>query len=186
MEALAKLVSSSSVPVGRVERSIDMGRVFANIFHNVDFTASGPSDLANVLAEEPEGGPDALTHWELCSSFDFTVGSEELVSCYHSSRCITIATIVLSVSLNHKVAACDERVFTSISVVFELIVALSDRASLERPFALVDIATIEFITPGENPFGSLGAGETSCEEESECFRYHRLIYYYINSNYFKY
>ena len=84
VESLGKVEAASLIPAGRVERAVHMSGFLPNELHDVDFAASRPADLADVLPEQPKGGPDALTNGDLGSRFDLAIGSEELVLSNHS------------------------------------------------------------------------------------------------------
>ena len=42
-------------------------------FHDVDFTARGPSNILNVGSEHPKGGPEALCVWDSHAGFHHSI-----------------------------------------------------------------------------------------------------------------
>jgi len=45
-----------------------------NVFHNVDFVASGPADSIDVIAQHPESRPNTLAIRHAHASFHITIG----------------------------------------------------------------------------------------------------------------
>src|SRR5216684_7248915 len=61
---VGKAVRISDSPRTRISRSMDCAvnhsRLFADILHDVDLAAAGPSCCSNVVAQHPERGPNPL------------------------------------------------------------------------------------------------------------------------------
>ena len=60
-------VRSVAVPLEKraVDGAVDGGGLFADVLHDVDLAALWPSGGGDVIAEHPEGGPDALACGDL-------------------------------------------------------------------------------------------------------------------------
>src|SRR5450631_4579673 len=59
---------------GAVDGAVNQRGLFADVFHDVDFSAGGPAGFVDVDAEHPEGGPDALSARNLHAGFEAAVG----------------------------------------------------------------------------------------------------------------
>src|SRR5206468_7066519 len=58
---------------GAVQAAVVGARFPADVLHDVDLTAAGPADAADVVAEHPEGGPDALAPGQLDTGLEVPV-----------------------------------------------------------------------------------------------------------------
>src|ERR1035438_2332745 len=75
-------------------------RLLADIFHDVDLAAVGPTDLGYVIAHRPERRPDALPVRELDAGFDLAIGGGELAFGLETAR--GVVTGFVFQSANHQ------------------------------------------------------------------------------------
>src|SRR5207244_4541732 len=58
---------------GAMHRAVYPAGLLANVLHDVDLAARGPADLVAVVAQHPEGGPQALPARDLNPSLHAAV-----------------------------------------------------------------------------------------------------------------
>src|SRR5229473_6275281 len=91
-------VACSADGAGAMQRAVNDARLLADIFHDVDFTALGPADGADVIAKHPEGGPHSLPCGYFYAGFEPAVGLAEEALGFEASggvipRCAATACI---------------------------------------------------------------------------------------------
>src|SRR6266852_8605834 len=62
---------------GTVKRTVDRAGFPSDIFHYVDFAASGPVDGSDVVAKHPESGPHSLPCGNFDACFEAAIGLAE-------------------------------------------------------------------------------------------------------------
>src|SRR5690349_11670409 len=70
----SRCVAGATRSAGAVKRAMHCAWLLADVFHDVDFAASGPTDSGNVVAKHPEGGPHSLPCGNLDARFKAAVG----------------------------------------------------------------------------------------------------------------
>src|SRR5690348_13202356 len=71
-----------------MNRSMDRAWLLADVFHDVDFAAARPFDLADVVAKHPECRPHALAFRYFDASLKTSIELGELARCLHAGGCI--------------------------------------------------------------------------------------------------
>src|ERR1051326_8178552 len=66
--------------------AVNCGRLFADVFHDVDLAAVGPADLVDVFAEHPERRPDSLPARNLDAGFETSIGLSEFALRFEAGR----------------------------------------------------------------------------------------------------
>src|SRR5689334_13375667 len=64
-----------------------------NVLHNVDLSTSRPADCVDVVTQHPERGPDALSAWDLDSSFETAIFEVEFSFCDQSGGSVLARSI---------------------------------------------------------------------------------------------
>lgn len=159
--------SAGMVNTNRVGRSVHSVGIFTNVLHDVNFSASGPSDIADVFTEHPECRPHSLSSGELCSHFEFTVEGSEVTSSSQFTGCVLVSTVLFLSCGDNKVSAINSNILLSISVVLEFIVTEATVGNIDVPLVSVNGVSIEFIAPGLDPAG-FSYGGSSKAEKCEC------------------
>src|SRR5437764_14030035 len=73
---------------GAVNGAVNQTWFFADIFHDVDLAAGGPAGFVDVVAEHPEGGPDALSARNLDAGLEAPVGLRKFAKCFQARRSV--------------------------------------------------------------------------------------------------
>src|SRR5262249_12078483 len=98
-------------------------RVLALHLHDVDLATRGPSNLTDVGAQRPEGGPYAAALRRLDASFNPRVYAKGVVSAgIHPRRRVLTATKILAPRFDDQHPIFNPRVLRPIGVVLELVV----------------------------------------------------------------
>src|SRR5579859_1051715 len=78
VDTAGEFVHRCEVAVARIPRSVHRamygGRLFADILHDVDLAAGGPTDLPEVISDEPECRPHALSARNFDARFEASIG----------------------------------------------------------------------------------------------------------------
>src|SRR3989442_5704 len=139
---------------GAMHRAVHPARLLADVLHDVDLTARGPADRGAVVAQHPEGGPQALPARDLNPCFHAPVAPRaQPLGLESGGRVVTISER-LTASLDDEVAACDARVFGAVGVELELRVAPAAAPGLADPFSRIEGRAVELVVPHELPPGT--------------------------------
>lgn len=153
----ASVMVGGGIPVLRmatfvcpVVRAVDDAFVVDG-FDDVDFATGGPTDVFDVFAEHPEGGPNAFANGKCNTCFHSAVGEGELVLRKEARGGVFLTFVVffLRTDVEHAVFHID--VFRAVCVVFQFAVtpAVFARADVVAPFGFVNGVAIEFVAPEE-------------------------------------
>ncbi len=125
----------------------------ADVLHDVNLAAVGPSGTRIIRAEHPECGPDALAFGDLHARLDATVGPRLLAQRLDASRGVVVGAVSFFLGGDDEIAvAVHGRVVGRVGVVFELAVAKAIAARVKHPFGGIDGRTrgaVELIAPNE-------------------------------------
>src|SRR5260221_12017217 len=140
---------------GTVERTVDRARLLADVFHDVDFAASGPVDGSDVVAEHPESGPHPLSCGNFDAGFEAAVGLAEEALSFEASRGVvahgaaTAGVRGLVHRGNDQVATLHLSILRKVCIALEFIVAPAVATGVVSPFGRVGSSTIgvELIAP---------------------------------------
>src|SRR5262249_49319231 len=143
---------------GPVQAAVNDRRFAANVFHDVDLSASGPTHLPDIRSEHPECRPDALSERHFYAGLDSAVTLAEFVFGKQSCRSIVAPNTVLSSEallekLDYKMSvAIEKRVVAAAGIGFKLVVAPAVAPHVVVPLRLIGNAAgraIEFISPAQ-------------------------------------
>src|SRR5260370_27747102 len=124
---------------GTMERTMDRARLLADIFHDVDFAASGPVDGSDVVAEHPESGPHPLSGRNLDTGFEAAVSLAEAALSFEGSRGVvahgaaTTGVRGLGHRGNDQVATLHLSILRKVGIALEFVVAPTVAAGVIRP-----------------------------------------------------
>src|SRR2546429_3202101 len=77
-----------------MDRSMNSCRLFfANILHDVNFTASRPANRGTITTKQPESRPESLTVRNFDASYEKTIGKVKVTIGTYASRSILTGTI---------------------------------------------------------------------------------------------
>ena len=140
-------------PVRAVQAAVYRGGLLADVLHNVDLAAAGPSPFSDVGAERPEGGPHALAVGNLDAGFDAAVAHRELAQRLQARR--GNLPIRCAQRLNDQVTlAILKGVLEVVGVVLEFLVSPTVGAEFVHPLRRVGRGlrgAVELIVPDELP-----------------------------------
>src|SRR5277367_4271840 len=133
----------------------------ADVLHDVDFSAIGPSGGGEIVAEQPEGRPNPLTVWKLDARFEPAVFLGEFSLRLNAPRGVAALNPVganefFTNRLEDKLAVFHADVSVARSVILQLPIAPAASAILNLPLGCIRrraISAIELVAPGENPVG---------------------------------
>jgi hypothetical protein len=140
-----------------VDRTVNGGGLFADIFHDVDLAALGPADRVDVVAEHPKGGPDTLAFWNFYPGFEAAEGLSEQALCLQTRGRVFAGDAVAAFKIffasgDNEVAVLDAGVLPAIRVGLEFVIAPTVAAEVVGPFFRVGSGTVggvEFVGPDE-------------------------------------
>jgi len=177
MESIAEtrgtVVSVAGIKTNTVSRAINVVGIFSDELHNVDFTASRPSDLVDVVTQQPESGPDAFTMRKLGSHFELSVLDGKFALSLETSRSITATSIVFFQSLDNEVTTAKISILVTVSVTLRFVVSPAIVVShVEIPFVSIDGVAIKLIGPDLNPSLAVGSDQNQSKNSKEFERSH--------------
>src|ERR1051326_6720749 len=174
----------SNAFVTRVARTVNSamngGRLFADIFHDVDLAAGGPARLVDVIAEHPECGPDSLTARDLDAGLETAVVLRELALGFEAgggvvARHAVWAGVFFLNGFDDQVAIMQRGVLGADGVVLEFVIAPAAASGFQNPLGRIRsgaIGAIKFVAPHQSPrgctwpiIGGLRFREAGCEQE---------------------
>src|SRR5262249_1323894 len=144
VEAVAKAALGKSIRgsqrsragiAGAVQGAANGAGFPADVFHDVNLTASGPTDGGDIVAEKPESRPNAAAGGDLDASFEAAVFlSEEsprgeAPGSEMTANAVAASELFLE-SFNDQIAAFEMDVLGPRSVGFQLVVSPAVAASL--------------------------------------------------------
>lgn len=94
VKALCIVMSFMRVKAFSMERGMNVIRILANPFHNINFTASWPSNLVNIISKHPESRPDTFSMRKLCPHFNFTIHPRVFSLCLEATRSVLTTSII--------------------------------------------------------------------------------------------
>src|SRR5437899_311741 len=124
---------------GTMERTVDRARLLADVFHDVDFAASGPVDGSDVVAKHPESGPHSLSGGNFDARFEAAIGLAEEALSFEASRGVvahgaaTAGERGLVHRGNDQVAALHLSILREVCIALEFVVAPTVAAGVIRP-----------------------------------------------------
>ncbi len=121
-----------------MNRGVDivLVRRIADILHDVDLAAVGPSGTWIVRAEHPKCRPDPLPLWDLDTCLDATVRPLGFALRLDTSGCVVVAPLrLLSGRYDEIAVAVHGRVVGRIRVVLEFAIAPTIATRIERPLS---------------------------------------------------
>ena len=147
---------------------MDGARLLADIFHDVDFSALRPADFADVVAQDPKGGPHPFPGGNLDARFEAPVSlGEESLRLEPRGRVFARYAIRSGEFFfprgDEQAAIPNFSVRGAIGVVLEFVIAPAVAANIVGPLCLVGqrtVGTIELVAPNEPPVGGGRNGET--------------------------
>ena len=150
-------IGGGAVGERAVDGAVDGGGLFADIFHDVDFAAFGPADGFDVVAEHPEGGPDALALRDFDAGFEAAEGLGEEALGFQARGSVFAGDVIGAFEIffargDDEIAVFDVGVFAAIGVGLELVVAPAFAAEVVGPFFRVGggaVGAVEFVGPDE-------------------------------------
>ena len=157
-------VAGSSVWSCSMGRSVNNITFSANEFHDVDFSAFGPSDLSDVGAEHPESWPHALASWELGSNLEFTVGWVIVTGWVDLGWGVWVTSVVFTSGSDNQIASVNSDVVLSISVVLQFVITESTVSNVNGPLVSIEGISVEIINEGFNP--SLSISDSEAKDSS--------------------
>ena len=118
-------------------------------FDDVDFTAGGPSDGIEVLAEHPECWPDSLAGRECNAGFYRAVLECKLAFGEHTCGGVLLPFVIFFLGADMQDAVLDVGVLFTACVVFPFVVAPAACAcaDFKSPFVGIDAVAVEFVVP---------------------------------------
>jgi len=170
------------VVFGVVDCAVDFEGVAAEGFHEVDFAAGGPGEFVDAGAEEPDGGPHALSFGDFGAGFEAAVGPGEFVLGGEHGGGVGDGFLfgvgggvgvvfgvgeIFAAGFDEEEAVFDADVFGAVAGV-DLGFAGGVEAGDDVPFGGVGAAGgVEFVGPDELPIGSAKGGGEAEEGEEE-------------------
>ena len=132
-------VGGGAVGERAVDRAVDGGGLFADVFHDVDLAAFGPGDGFNVVAKHPEGGPDALALRDFDTGFEAAEGLGEEALGFQAGGSVFTGDVIGALEIffargDDEIAVFDVGVFAAIGVGLEFVVAPAFAAEVVCPF----------------------------------------------------
>src|SRR5713226_9031065 len=121
-------VARGTGSAGPMKRAVNGAGLLANVFHDVDFTAGGPTHRGDVVAKHPESGPHPLPYRNLDARFKAAVGLAEEPLCLDASRSVTARDAIRAgkaflLRSNDQISTFDLRILKAIGVALEFLVA---------------------------------------------------------------
>src|SRR5207247_8098766 len=101
---------------GAMHRPVHPAGFLADVLHDVDLAAGGPTNRVAVVAQQPEGGPQALPARDLNPCLHAAVPPRAQTLGLQSGRRVVTAAERLGASLDDQVAAFDTRVLGAVGV----------------------------------------------------------------------
>src|SRR6266852_1997638 len=141
---------------GTVKRTVDRAGFPSDIFHYVDFAASGPVDGSDVVAKHPESGPHSPPCGNFDARFEAAVSLAEEALSFEASRGVvahgaaTAGVRGLVHRGNDQVATLHLSILRKVCIALEFIVAPAVATGVVGPFGRVGssaIGAVELIAP---------------------------------------
>src|SRR6266516_959853 len=139
---------------GAMHRAVHPARLLADVLHDVDLAARGPADRDAVIAQHPEGGPQALPARDLDPRFHAPVAPRAQPLGLESGGRVVTVSERLTARRDGEIAAFDTRVFGAVGVELELRVAPAAAPGLADPFSSIKGGAVELVVPHELPPGT--------------------------------
>ena len=119
--------------------AVDNCRFLPDVFHDVDFAASRPSRLVNIIAQHPECRPHSLSVGNLDARFKAAILLFKLARSLHPrGSVIARDTIRSGISFlqcgDNQRTILNLRVLRAVRIVLKFVVAPTIAAGLQRPF----------------------------------------------------
>ena len=131
-----------SITVSVMDGAMDVARIRANEFHDINFTTGWPTGARKVSAQHPNSGPDSLAEGQNSSHID-SAKLEFLQSDGLESRRSVLRPIFLGD--NHEIAKGDIRIFIARCVVLQFLIAPSRSSQIVCPILRIDLLSFKFI-----------------------------------------
>src|ERR1700691_2777460 len=117
-------------------------RLFADVLHDVDLTAFGPASRGNIVTQHPKRRPHSLARRNLDAGFEPSVGLREPTLSLEPGRCIfprnvIVAFVTLLARDDNEIPVLDVRVFSSIRIGLEFLIAPAPAAQFVSPLGRV-------------------------------------------------
>src|SRR5436190_12231123 len=167
---------------GAVHRTVYAAGFLADVLHDVDLAARGPAGGGNVVAQQPERGPQPLPARDLNPGLDATVLPRAEPLGLEPGRCVVPVPERLAAGRDDEVASVDMRVLGAVGVELQFGVAPAPAPGLPDPLRGIEGGPVELVVPDELPHGGpgRGGGEGRTRGDGEpkqdaghgdCFRY---------------
>jgi len=135
-----------------MESGRDFVVVLASIFHDVDFSRSGPFTVRFVPGEHPEGRPEVISFGKFGSDLKFSVLPSSGGSRVQSSRGVLSVVVSFWNGSNVKSPVSNVDVILSAGITLKLVVSSSDAVDFEHPVFHVQGVSVELVRPNEFVF----------------------------------
>src|SRR5512134_1588848 len=136
-----------------MDGGVNMVGFSANKFQDIDLTSGRPAFFGKIIAEHPEGGPNALPIRKFYPCFDAPILPGMQPLCLDARRGV-IATgdqLRLLTCFDHEHSFLYADVFWSIGICLPFLVSPAATPNVERPVRQVQFSAIEFIMPCNDP-----------------------------------
>jgi hypothetical protein len=150
-------VGGGTVGERAVDGAVNCGRLFTDVLHDVDLAALGPADRVDIIAEHPEGGPDALAFGDFDARLETSESLGEEALRFQARGCVFAGDVVGAFVLffargDDEIAVFDVGVLATICVGLEFVVAPAATAEIVSPFFWVGkgaVGGVEFVGPDQ-------------------------------------
>jgi hypothetical protein len=150
-------IGGGAVGERSVNGAVNGAGLLANIFHDVDLAALRPADSADVVAEHPERGPDALPFGNFDARFETAESLREETLCFQPRGRVFAgdvigALVVFFAGGDDEIAVFDARVLRAVRVGLEFVIAPAVAAEVVGPFFGIGggaVRTVEFVGPDQ-------------------------------------
>ncbi len=151
------LVGALHVVVGAgVDVGVDAAGIEADVLHDVDLAARGPSDVADAGAERPDCRPGAAPFRQLRADLDAAVGPARAAG--QARRRVSGALVRLLARFDDQHAVLDARIVRALPRVVLLLLVADQSDFLVPPRGIRQPVTIEFVVPDERGAWLRGRG----------------------------
>jgi hypothetical protein len=169
-------VAAGVIMAAGMDVGVDDSGVMADVFEDIDLAAGGPTDLADIGAEGPEGGPGAAAGGDFSSRLDAAVGPGDpiaggeagggvvrelallLPAAVGGIRLVARVWEFFAAGFDDEVTVLDPGILEAVGgVVLEF--AIAHESFLVGPLGRIwEAVAVEVIGPDEFPLGGLGGG----------------------------
>src|ERR1700694_1046139 len=131
-----------------MQRAVNRARFFANVLHDVDFAALGPTDGTNVIPKHRESGPHSLPRWNFDARFETSIDLAEQILRLQASGRVIARDAVFGIGVRvflrgyDEVAALELRVLRAIGIGLEFVVPPAVTTEVVCPFCGIRRGTI--------------------------------------------